>query len=197
MDAKKKIKFFTTGAAVLFAGILYSCQPEKTVVEETFSETETSTEATFDSGQEEISSIAGIYVYVCGEVQNPGVYELAPGSRICDALAAAGGTLKSAAEETMNLAATVSDGDKIYVPSEGETPQESIGSGTSQGGKVNINTADKEQLMTLPGIGEAKANAIISYRKEHGDFKDIQEIMNISGIKQAAFDNVKEFISVR
>lgn len=150
-------------------------------------------------------------VYVCGQVARPGVYELTTGSRVCDAIEAAGGANDRADAEVINQAAPLSDGMRLYVPSREETAsmdrmsQEMTASGEasapgsaggSAGGAVNINTAGQEELMTLSGIGESKAQSIIRYREENGGFSKIEDIMNIRGIKQGIFDQIKDSITV-
>ena len=139
-----------------------------------------------------------IVIHVCGAVKSPGIYELDEGSRIYEAIAKAGGVLENAAAEQLNQAAKISDGQQLYVPFQGETnvftgSQESSSKETG----VNINTANKEELMTLPGIGVSKAEAIIKYREEHGDFKDVQELTNIAGIKTSVYEKIKELVRVR
>ena len=177
------------------------------------------------------------YVHICGEVREPGVYALLPGSRIYQAVEAAGGFTEAAAQDYLNMAMETVDGMKITVPSveeadmardaENQSEQteragglagsrDSMAAGreepwirmpgggdeTSGGqvqavsGKVNLNTADREELMTLRGIGESKAQAIIRYREEQGPFRTIEEVMNISGIKEAAFEKIKDDITV-
>ena len=146
-----------------------------------------------------------IYVYVCGEVLNPGVYECDLDDRVVDAINLAGGALDNSNLKNLNLADKLSDGLKIYVPNNNEVESEysldmakdsSINGANSSNSKVNINKASKEELMTLSGIGESKAAAIISYRNEKGAFKSIEEIKNISGIKEQAFEKIKDFICV-
>ena len=143
-------------------------------------------------------------VYVCGAVRNPGVYELAPGARICEAVDAAGGFTGDADETSLNLAASLEDGAQITVLTKEERaaglmpgPAAEAVSGTSGGdGKVNLNTADKSELMTLCGIGEAKAEAIIRYREENGPFSSVEEIMQVGGIKDGLYEKVKDHIAV-
>lgn len=143
------------------------------------------------------------YVHICGEVVSPGVYELLEGSRVYQAVEKAGGFTEKAAAESLNMAERVTDGMKLVVLSkeEAETAAARIGfSGGASSGtgkpKVNLNTAPKEELMTLRGIGEAKADAIIKYRESRGGFQKIEDIMKISGIKDAAFQKIKEDIMV-
>lgn len=132
------------------------------------------------------------YVYVCGSVNSPGVYECSAGLRVYELIELAGGFSENADETYLNLVDSVKDGQKIYVPKVGETFE-----GSSQAGnKININSATAPQLMTLPGIGESRAKDIIAYRQKNGTFKDISDIKNISGIKDAAFDKIKDLICV-
>ena len=137
-----------------------------------------------------------VVVHVCGQVAAPGVYELAEGSRIYEAIEAAGGVNSQAAPEGLNQAACVEDGQQIYVPSVQELQDNSFtaagDSGAAGDGRVNINTAQAEELMTLSGIGEAKAAAIIQYREENGGFQS----MEISGIKEGVFEKIKDQIKV-
>lgn len=153
------------------------------------------------------SKAAGIYVYICGEVANPGVYELSEDSRIYEAVDAAGGFTENAACESINLASKVSDGMQITIYNKEEAASLPAG-GTSAGKNsgqdqmsgssslVNLNTATKEELMTLKGIGESKAEDIIRYREKSGGFKKIEDIMKISGIKEAGFQKIKDSITV-
>lgn len=149
-----------------------------------------------------------LYVYVCGAVAAEGVYSLPAGSRLVDAVDAAGGFTAEADRTYHNLAAYLSDGQKVYVPTGAETEEltaaERLDRGTeSEGGDgkeplpVNINTADKELLMTLPGIGEAKAESILTYRKNAGPFQDAGELKKVSGIGEAMFERIKDKIVVK
>lgn len=142
------------------------------------------------------SSEQMIYVYVCGAVQNPGVVELPQGSRAADALEAVGGLLESAQSDYVNLAARLEDAQKLYFPTEEEAKilaQEEL---MAASGLVNINTAGTEQLCTLPGIGEARAKDIIAYREQNGAFQSKEEIMQVSGIKQSAYEKIQDYITV-
>ena len=170
---------------------LSGCEGSQTTISEDFMQESVTYN---DSSSIEETSVAQIYVYICGQVKKPGVYELPLGSRVCDVIDISGGTLKKAALDNLNLAALVSDGEKIYVSSKDELI--TISSEAVKDDRININTASKEELMTLTGIGEAKAEAIISYREECGGFMTIEDIMNISGIKQSVFDKIKDLIIV-
>lgn len=148
-----------------------------------------------------------IFVDICGAVRQPGVYELEAGMRVCDAVAAAGGLLENADLASLNQAAFLEDAAKIYVYTQEEAVQRGVSAseqgglflqgGSEQTAKVNINTADIAQLCTLSGIGEARAGDIIAYREANGGFQSPEEIMNVSGIKEATFQKIKEEIAVR
>ncbi len=155
------------------------------------------------------------FVHVCGQVRYPGVYELKEGQRVFEAIEMAGGFGDNAAEDYLNLAEPVWDGMRLEVPDREQVPDTeweartgvqsgsrekagiSLDGGTApSSGKVNLNTATKEELMTLRGIGEARAEDIIRYREEQGGFGRIEDIMEISGIKDAAFQKIKDDIIV-
>lgn len=171
-----------------------------------------------DASSEEEKTLV---VHICGAVSAPGVYELPAGSRIIDAVEAGGGFLPEAEEACCNLAEEIVDGCQIYIMTKTEScadgqTEKKAGIQTSpdsnmqttdrnvrsnsatalENGLVNLNTADVAALMTLPGIGESRAKAIISYREQHGAFAQIEDIMKISGIKQAAFSKIKDKITV-
>lgn len=133
-----------------------------------------------------------IYVHVCGAVNKEGVYELPFGSRVYDAIEMAGGFREDAARAELNQAGILEDAMRLYVPTISEMEE----SQSKQSGKVNINNASKEELMTLPGVGEAKAESIIKYRKEKGTFRKIEDIMQISGIKEGLFEKIKDLITI-
>ena len=139
-----------------------------------------------------------ICVHITGYVVNPGVYHIAEGARIYEVVQLAGGFLPEADEGYLNLASVVIDGQKLQVLSKEEavTAKPFIGQTESETGAklININAASKEELMQLPGIGESRALSIIAYREKNGAFNDIKDIMNISGIKEAAFEKIKDYI---
>jgi len=135
-----------------------------------------------------------LIVYVCGQVNHPGIYELPENARIADAIAAAGGMTEAADPEYLNQAAVLVDGQKIRVPTPEEVKQEAEAQRAD--GRVNLNTADAKELMSLSGIGESKAEAIVRYREEKGGFRSIEEIMNIEGIKEGVFQKIKDKIFV-
>ena len=153
-----------------------------------------------DSGSEASDLIK---VFVCGAVEQPGVYSVPAGSRLFEAIGLAGGMRADADPDYLNQARVLTDGEQIRVPTRAETEgmetppaQTSAVGGGSSDGKVNINTADIEELQTLSGIGETRAKAIISYRETNGAFERIEDIMNVSGIKTALFNTIKDDITV-
>lgn len=146
-----------------------------------------------------------VAVYVCGAVKNPGVYYLDAGDIKDTAIRLAGGFTEDADTAYVNLAQKVTEGERIYVPTKQETEQ-GMDFDTETGAmqeaaqteseKVNINTAGKEELMRLPGIGESKADAILAYRQEKGKFQSTDELMNIQGIKEGVYNKIKDLIVV-
>lgn len=136
-----------------------------------------------------------IYVYVCGMVEKPAVYELSAGTRLFEAIEAAGGACEGADLDSLNLADILEDGEKIYVPAEGEVVESSESTeDKASDGRVNINTATVDQLQTLPGIGEAKAKAIITYRETNGAFASIGELKQVPGIKDGIYEQIQALI---
>lgn len=137
-------------------------------------------------------------VYICGAVEHPGVYQLPPGSRVYEAVELAGGLTSDASFDAVNQAEEVTDGQMITVPTveEQQAAQEEEQTSDASDGKVNINTADAAELMTLPGIGASKAESILSYREEQGSFSSVEEIMNITGIKEGVYSKIKDYITV-
>lgn len=138
-------------------------------------------------------------VYVCGAVAAPGVYELDDGSRIYEAVELAGGFMEDAAEDVLNLAESVTDGQMILIPTEEE--QEAAGregaeADSATDGKLDLNRADVAALMELPGIGQSKAEAIVGYREEHGSFSQTEDLMKVEGIKEGVFNKIKDRIKV-
>lgn len=144
-------------------------------------------------------------VHVTGQVTCQGIVKLEEGSRIIDAIEAAGGATNEADLSKVNLAYVLEDGVKIYIPSVNDTEEKYVSSGedttTSSSSKetlkVNINTATSEELEKLPGIGSSIAAKIIAYRKENGKFSKIEDIKNVSGIGDAKFNNIKNYIYVK
>lgn len=148
--------------------------------------------------EETVNNPKEIYVHIDGEVINPGLYKLTTNDRVNDLLVIAGGATDKASLKDINLAKRLEDEMKIYIPSKDENLSNEISdqSGiSSSSGKVNINTATKDELKTLPGIGDSRADEIIRYRKNTG-FSKIEDIKNISGIGDKTYEKLKELISV-
>jgi competence protein ComEA len=138
-------------------------------------------------------------VYVTGAVDHPDVYVLPQDSIVKDAVEAAGGATEEADLERINLAVTVTDGQHVHVPRQGEEPSpvEPPSGQPATGGKVNLNTSDSAALETLPGIGPTLAQRIIDYRQAHGPFERIEDLMQVSGIGQATFEGMKDLLTTR
>ena len=137
------------------------------------------------------------YVYVCGAVASPGVYELQAGSRVYEAIKSAGGLAEDADLSSINQAEHVTDGQmiKILTVSETENGTED-GNETASDGLLDINNASVADFMTLPGIGQSKAQSIVLYREQNGAFSSVDEIMNVDGIKEGVFNKIKDCIKV-
>ena len=140
-----------------------------------------------------------IFVDVKGAVKNPGVFETTKDKRIKDLIDVAGGLSDDADTSTLNLSQKVKDQMVIYVLKHGEKPKQmsEIGTTSSSSGEViNINTANKEQLMKISGVGKTKAEAIIEHREKNGDFKKKEDITKVRGIGKATFEKIKDKIEV-
>ena len=177
-------------------------------LQEVKAEVEAEQEQALKKAEESVTQVpekpTEIYVDVCGAVVNPGVYVLEEGSRVFMAVEMAGGYLPEAAQGYVNRAELLFDGQQLYVPTAAEVEAQKLSafsdgsdlaaSGRTEDGKVNLNTADEETLMTLTGIGATRAKDIIAYREENGPFQAIEEIMNVQGIKEGTFAKIKDEI---
>jgi competence protein ComEA len=142
---------------------------------------------------------APLAVHVIGAVPRPGLYEFAEGARIQNAIDAAGGLLASANVDSLNLAALLEDGQQLNIPYMDEPPaatEAPVVTEAPTSGLININTATLAELDTLPGIGPTTAQKIIDYRSQNGNFSTIEDIMKVSGIGPATFENIKALITV-
>jgi competence protein ComEA len=135
-----------------------------------------------------------LQAHLTGAVANPGLYTLPPGSRVNDLLSAAGGSLPEADLASVNLARPLRDGEQVHVPLRGETAQASASAPGGQ--RVNINTAGLEELTSLPGIGQVRAQAIVDYRFKNGPFSRTDELMNLPGIGSATYQGLKDLVTV-
>ncbi len=156
-----------------------------------------------------------IFVHVCGAVRTPGVYELKSGSRVYEAVQAAGGFTDDAEENYVNQAQILSDGIKLMIPTveealampeggmdtqaagtAGQPAEGGIAGQPADDGRININTASQQELCTIPGIGATRAAAIVQYRQEHGSFGSVEDIMKVTGIKEGTYEKIKDSIKV-
>jgi len=237
MDKKKKIKMVSAVCFVLVCGAVYvwahygQQRKEQIVLEQNEGKSAPETDQTVPDALERVSEDGAaesivpeekkettqdesVCVHVCGAVAQEGVYTLPKGSRLTDGVTAAGGFLPEADTAYHNLAAVLSDGQKVYVPTKEETKEVPVSErmepvygnsaentapdagNVTQQNIININTADISGLTTLAGIGESKAKSIIQYREKVGTFQSIEELKNVSGIGDAMFERVKEYITV-
>lgn len=135
-------------------------------------------------------------VHVAGAVVNPGVVTLDPGARVMDAVQQAGGPLPEADLDSLNLAQPVSDGQKITVPCKGEGLAVQDGAASGEVRRVNVNTATKEELERLPGIGPTLAQRILDYREAHGGFRSVDELRKVSGIGPKKFEELSGLVEI-
>lgn len=185
----------------------YNTQKQKDAIEENNSK---SVQEDIILAKEQEDQTVRIAVHICGAVKQPGVYFFEEGTRIVDAVNQAGGFSQEADEDYVNLALMLQDGMKIEIPTkeevknglaQGNDPMAASGNlpeetPTETNGKVDLNMADEALLCTLPGIGESRAKSIIAYRNQHGPFEKIEDVMKVSGIKEAAFEKMKDEITV-
>lgn len=198
MKNRNAIKVLLVVLCLVAAGIVFSCMTKTQKTNSSVAQAASQAETETQTEETEPETVPKVCVHVCGSVAIPGVYYLDEGSRIHEAVALAGGFTEDAAGDAINLAEAVSDGEQIYIPSKkdvenGYSTEELTKIGD---GLVNINTASLEELKTLPGIGDMKAEAIIAYREECGNFTSVEDIMNVSGIKDSSYERIKDYIKV-
>ena len=178
-----------------------------------------SSEKDYSKDPEEEKEAELVFVHVCGAVVSPGVYGMEAEARVYEAVSCAGGLREDAAGEAVNQAQKVTDGERIYIPTREEVeagltlqaetdmiqPEKGANGSTDEvggvrtgntDGKLNINTASFEELKTLNGIGDTRAESILKYRAEHGGFQTIEDLMNVEGIKEGVFEKIKDRITV-
>lgn len=155
-----------------------------------------------DEGRADAATPASLYVHVSGAVAAPGIYVLASGARVVDAVAAAGGFAPTADDGAVNLARPVTDGEQLHVPAQGEAAEaggvaSSGGAGPSGGdGRVNLNSADVAALDTLPRIGPALAQRIIDWREENGRFTSVEDLLAVPGIGDKMLEALRDLVAV-
>ena len=195
---KKRI-WIGAGLLILFCS---GCGEASRTYFETARETEAAeadTEEIMPEHVYETETAAEGYVYRCGAVAAPGVYKLPAKSRIYEAVLLAGGLLEDACEDSVNQAEEVADGQMIRILTKAEAEEEkalSQNDAQPSDGRINLNTADEQELMSLPGIGASKAQSILAYREEKGGFSSTEDIMNITGIKEGVYAKIKDCITV-
>ena len=217
---KDKIKIVAIPVLVIAAVLFFwmGSGDEEITVDSSGGDTQVVEEGAGNSSGEVADGVAGttgassgkLYVDISGEVERPGVYEVSEGTRLFEVIEQAGGLTDEADIDSLNRAETVADGQKILIAAKGENSSGSQGSqsgsgtnsssgtasGTTNDGKVNINTAESAELQTIPGIGPSKAARIIEYRQSNGNFSSIEDIQNVSGIGSKTFESIKDYITV-
>lgn len=194
----KRRKWLVWGVLCLVLCVLFACKKDVVLLEHNHaSNKEISEENSYvfsEEGQQTDALDAQdtkIYVHVCGAVETPGVYALSADSRVYEAVELAGGFDSEADVDAVNLVETIKDGQQIRIPFIGEEQPEASDK------LININQADVETLCQIPGIGESRAQAIIEYRTEHGGFQSIEELMNVTGIKDGIYAKISPYIECR
>ena len=222
IDKKQRITLITI-IAIIILGIAYYAYTSKAneefnVEKQKLEISESNNENKNGENETQDESLEKIIVHISGAVNNEGIVELEEKSRVADAIEKAGGVTENAYMKDINLATKLEDGMKIYIPTKEEAELEKSngniggvvtnpenGKSTNIGEsvavketnkKVNINTATKGELDTLPGVGESTANKIISYREENGKFNSIEEITEVSGIGDSKYEQIKDLIEI-
>ncbi|MBP2642072.1 MAG: comEA [Firmicutes bacterium] len=206
-DGKKRLVFILVLAILIVGGSFYFYDQKSKVNEVTMSPP-SSSDLIVSSTQSEKDEIV---VYISGAVNKPGILRVPAGSRVVDVVDAAGGLAPGADPSKVNLAKVVKDGTHVNVPIGKLVTDKKIGtavnssSGQSQtsskrsssgGEMVNINSADKNELDKLPGIGPSLADRIVEYRQENGSFRDLSELKNVAGIGETKFNQIKDKLSL-
>lgn len=195
---------------IMIGVIIYYCYTnlQETREEILISEEESQAEQQIEETEQEETKkeTEEIIIHIAGAVQKEGILKMEEGSRVADAIEKAGGLKENASTKNVNLAYMIEDGQKIYIPTIEEDQEDEIAVITSgefgenetkeKSKIVNINTATIDELQEIPGIGESTAQKIITYRKENGKFTKIEDLKNVSGIGEAKFNQMKEYISI-
>lgn len=207
----KKDTRIIIGICIIFllaAGVLFWRQQSTTAEiskgqEISLEQYSSTSEGTSEEGMESEKAVSesrkNCAVYVSGAVKKPGLFHYSGTARVCDAVESAGGFTKKADQNAINLARLLTDGEQILVPSKQKVSSKNTSNTAEKGQEnhfININKASLDKLMTLPGIGEVKAGAIIDYRNQNGAFSKKEELMNISGIKEGVYNKIESFIVI-
>lgn len=204
MENKNKLKTIAIGMILLFGVIIYFTIGKDENYENIYIDNMKALENVSNSSN--IEEVEKIKIHIIGEVNNPGIYEVLLGSRIQDVIIAAGGQTKDADLDKVNLAYELEDGQKIRIPSifdekiayiyndSGENVIEN--NENTESVKINLNKATLEELQKINGVGPSLAEKIISYRKENGKFKSIEDLKNVSGIGEKKYESIKEYVQV-
>ena len=171
-------------------GLWYYASYDKIVYVENVTDIDTAEEVLTEAVIEEDT----ITAYITGEVNNPDVYQMPKGTRINELIAMAGGITEEADIESINLAAYVEDAQQIIINNVNEVVDKNDETTQNNSKLININTADKEELMLLPKVGVATADDIIEYRNKNGGFKNTAEIKNVNGIGDKTYETIKDSI---
>ena len=186
------VTFFAASLLIYYSSAFKSPSAENSEMDVLKKAEETAEEATEETAKT-------IIIHISGEVIKPGIIELDYGQRLYEAIEMAGGPTEKANVEQVNLAMILEDQQKVVIPSRDNEAQGNstiqYPTGTEQGAKININTADKTQLMELPRIGDVTAEAIIQYREENQGFKKIEDIKNVPRIGDVTFEGFKDKIT--
>lgn len=181
------IIFLSILAIFLFTGYFIKDKKDDVAINDVFEETVT----------DEKSSKETITVYVNGEVKKPGVYNLKEDSRTEDLIKISGGFTEKANRERLNLAKRLKDEDYIYVDKLDTMEDGTVLKGKDKDSKINLNKASKEELKSIPGIGDVTAEKIINYREENNGFNSIEDIKNIDRIGEKTFEKIKDKLDIR
>lgn len=155
--------------------------------------------------EKENNDVVKMYVDIKGAVKLPGMYEVTSDMRVLNVIDMAGGLKETADDSQVNFSQRIEDQMVIYIPVEGEELSETVIAGSNSNtaniskdeeGKINLNQATKEELMTLSGVGEKKAEKIIEYREENGSFKTIEDLKNVNGFGEKSFESLEKYISI-
>ncbi|GMB00790.1 ComEA family DNA-binding protein [Pelosinus sp. IPA-1] len=196
LEQRNKLLFIVMLAVLIVAGSFYSFWQKSSISAST-----SSSEALAKSAPISEEKNSEIFVYISGAVHNPGVFKASQNARVFDIVAMAGGLTSDADVTKINMAQSVKDGAHLHVVERAIVQGNNVAAGLNKskvGGSntVNINTAEKNELDALPGVGPALAERIIEYRQTNGSFKDIDELKKVPGIGSSKFEKMKEKISI-